>query len=108
VIEELAKDDPELKADVEIVQRAESVGISPDEPIVLAVQQAVEEVTGSPIPIGGVGSTSDMRYIVNDAGIPMCKFMFPTTESGTNEHESISDYMNTIRVYAVLMLNLLS
>jgi succinyl-diaminopimelate desuccinylase len=105
VIDRLMAEDPELKVDVEVANEAQSVAVSPDEPIVQAVLGAVHEVTGKDIPIGGVGSTTDMRWIVNNAGIPMCKFMFPTTESGTNEHESIQDYLDTIRVYSVLILN---
>jgi acetylornithine deacetylase/succinyl-diaminopimelate desuccinylase-like protein len=103
----LRAEDPELVVDVRVAKEAQSVAISPDEPIVRAVQSAVKKVIGHEIPIAGVGSTSDMRWIVNQAGIPMCKFMFPSTESGTNEFETVEDYMNTIRVYATLILDLL-
>lgn len=100
--------DPDLRVEISVRRTARAVEISADEPIVSHVQDAVREVIGHELPLGGVGSTSDMRWIVLDAGIPMCKFMFPSTESGTNEHESIADYMNTIRVYATLIANVLS
>lgn len=97
--------DPELRAEVRVVTEAESCGIAPDAPIVAAVQRAVVSVIGHEIPVAGVGSTSDMRWLVNVAGIPTCKFMFPSTETGTNEFETVEDYMNTIRVYAALILD---
>ncbi len=108
VLTDLMKEDPELRAELAVHRKGRAVEIAPTEPIVAAVQRAVKEVIGHELPLGGAGSTSDMRFIVLDAGIPMLKFMFPTRESGTNEYESIEDFMNTIRVYAVLIVNLLA
>lgn len=107
VVDALASEDAELRADVTVTRAEDSVETAADSEIVVATNAAVEEVTGKLLPLGGVGSTSDMRWLVNQAGIPMCKFMFPSTESGTNEFETVEDYLNTIRVYVVLMLNLL-
>lgn len=107
VVEALAAADPELKAEVQVVLLGEACEVPADAPIIEAVQGAIETVIGHRIPLGGAGSTSDMRFIVNDAGIPMCKFMFPSSETGTNEFETIEDFMNTIRVYALLMLRVL-
>jgi succinyl-diaminopimelate desuccinylase len=105
VVAALQRDDPELRADVSVVLLGEACEVASDEPIVLAIQQAIADTIGHELPLGGAGSTSDMRFLVNDAGIPMCKFMFPSSETGTNEFETIDDFMNTVRVYARLILS---
>jgi acetylornithine deacetylase/succinyl-diaminopimelate desuccinylase-like protein len=105
VVATLQSADPELRADVSVVLLGEACEVAPDEPIVLAIQEAIVATIGHELPLGGAGSTSDMRFLVNDAGIPMCKFMFPSSETGTNEYESIDDFMNTVRVYARLILS---
>jgi acetylornithine deacetylase/succinyl-diaminopimelate desuccinylase-like protein len=108
VLAKLMADDPELNVTAEVIRWTPESVISPDEPIVLAVQRAIKEVTGTDVPAGGVKSSSDARWLVNIAKIPTCKFMFPTVGSETNERESVADYLNTIRVYLVLILNLLN
>jgi acetylornithine deacetylase/succinyl-diaminopimelate desuccinylase-like protein len=107
VLDELMAADPELKVSVSVYRDADASVIDPTEPIVKAVQAAIKEVTGLDVPSGGVKSTSDSRWLINVAHIPTCKFMFPTVGSETNEREKVEDYLNTIRVYITLILNLL-
>lgn len=100
--------DPEFDAEVEVRLEAESSSISADEPIVKALQQAIREAAGVEMGVGGVGSTSDARWLRLKAGIPTAKFTFASTASGeANEFQDIEDYVKTIKVYAALMLNLL-
>jgi acetylornithine deacetylase/succinyl-diaminopimelate desuccinylase-like protein len=105
VLDDLMAGDPELKAELAVVLRGDPVEVDEGEHVVGAIQSAIRDVIGHDLPLGGVGSTSDMRFIVNNAHIPMCKFMFPTSETGTNENESIEDFLNTVKVYAMLILN---
>lgn len=99
--------DPSLRVTASVLREGPASAISPTEPIVIALQDAIREVTGQEMPIGGVSSISDARWLTLNAGIPTAKFEFQDSESGPNEHMSIEDYLNTIRVYAVLAINLL-
>ena len=108
VLEQLRVQDSELRVEAEVANEALPSAISPDEPIVTALLSAIKEVTGRDMPVGGVSSTSDARWLVLNAGIPTAKFEFQDSESGPNEHMSIEDYMNTVRVYAVVALDLLA
>ena len=107
VLDELRRNDPELRVEAVLAKEAHPSAISPDEPIVKALLRAIKEVTGQDMPVGGVSSTSDARWLVLDAGIPTAKFEFQDSESGPNEHMAIEDYLNTIRVYAIVALDLL-
>lgn len=107
VLDELRARDPELDVEVTVVRQAPALEVDPDEPIVGAMQRAIRTATERDLPLGGVGSTSDMLWMVNQLGISFCKFMFPTSETGTDEHESVADYLDTVRVNATLMLDLL-
>jgi succinyl-diaminopimelate desuccinylase len=108
VLDRLKAEDPELEVELEVLSSARPSEISPNEPIVRALQAAIKEATGRELPVGGVGSTSDARLLIHDLGIPTPKFMFPTVGSQTDEHESVEDYFNTIRVYMTLVLNVLA
>jgi succinyl-diaminopimelate desuccinylase len=108
VLDGLRRKDPLLRVEARLAHVAHASEIPADSPIVLALKQAIKEVTGRDMPVGGVSSTSDARWLVLNAGIPTAKFEFQDSESGPNEHMAIADYMNTIRTYAVLSLNLLA
>lgn len=107
-LQRLRAADPDLDVSVEELRRWPALEISPDEPIVRAMQAAIGDVIGRELPLGGIGSTSDLRWMVRDLGIPSCKFAFATSVTGVDEHESVEDLMNTVRVYANLMLDLVA
>lgn len=107
VLDGLRALDPDLKVEASLKRVAHASEISPDEPIVKALRSAIKQVTGLDMPVGGVSSTSDARWLVLKAGIPTAKFEFQDSESGPNEHMAIADYLNTIRTYAVVILDLL-
>lgn len=101
--------DPDFSAEVEVRLEAEPSSISAEEPIVQALQEAIREATGVEMGVGGVGSTSDARWLRLKAGVPTAKFTFASTVSGeANEYQDIEDYVKTVKVYATLILNLLS
>jgi acetylornithine deacetylase/succinyl-diaminopimelate desuccinylase-like protein len=107
VMDRLAREDPEFRAKMKVLLHGEACQVSADTPLVETLQGAIETVIGHRVPLGGAGSTSDMRFLVNDAGIPMVKFMFPSSETGTNEFETIEDFLNTWRVYALMLVRVL-
>ena len=107
VIDRLAREDPELKASLKVLLHGEACQVGADTPLVETLQGAIETVIGRRVPLGGAGSTSDMRFLVNDAGIPMVKFMFPSSETGTNEFETVEDFLNTWRVYSLMLVRVL-
>lgn len=108
VLDRLGAEDPTFRAEVSVHLEGSPSWISPDEPIVKAVQQAYREVMGRPIGVGGVMTTSDARFLRIDAGIPTAKFCLKSHDSGPNEHQSIEDYIHTVKIYCTLALNLLS
>lgn len=108
VLHELREADSDLRVEARMQHSALASEISVDEPIVHALLRAIREATGREVAVGGVSSTSDARWLVLDAGIPTAKFQFQDSESGANEHIAINDYLDTIKTYAVLIVNLLA
>jgi acetylornithine deacetylase/succinyl-diaminopimelate desuccinylase-like protein len=108
VIDTLAREDREFRATLKVLLHGEASQVPADTPLIETLQGAIETVIGRRVPLGGAGSTSDMRFLVNDAGIPMVKFMFPSSETGTNEFETVEDFLNTLRVYSLMLLRMLN
>lgn len=106
VLEALKKEDPEFHYDIELYNEANSSMTEPSALVVRTVQRAFQEVTGRELPVGGVKTTSDARWL-REAGIPTCKFSKISGRSGTNEFIEIDDYLTTIRVYLLVILYLL-
>ncbi len=112
VLEGLRAADPyEGGLDVRIrpVTVARPVFISPDEPFVGIMRAAVTEVTGQTPVAEGMVATSDSRWIVHDAGIPTVNFsMGNESAHRPNEYVLLDDYINTIKIYALVALMLLA
>lgn len=108
LIDDLKAEDATFRAEASVRIEGVPSWISPEEPIVKSVQQAYQEVMGEHLSVGGVMTTSDARFLRIDAGIPTAKFCLKSYDSGPNEHESIEDYLNTIKIYCALCFNLLS
>lgn len=86
-----------------VVARASS--ISPDEPVVKSLQACVQDVLGVYPKAEGMEATSDSRWILLDAGIPIVNYSLGN-ESGhsPNEYVTIDDYIRNIKVYALMAL----
>lgn len=86
-----------------VVARASS--ISPEEPVVKFLQACVGEVLGTRPSAQGMEATSDSRWILLDAGIPVANYSLGN-ESGhsPNEYVGIEDYIRNIKVYALMAL----
>ncbi|NLG78370.1 MAG: ArgE/DapE family deacylase [Firmicutes bacterium] len=86
-----------------VVARASS--ISPEEPVVKYLQACVQDVLGVYPKAEGMEATSDSRWILLDAGIPIVNYSLGN-ESGhsPNEYVAIEDYIRNIKVYALMAL----
>ncbi|WP_230312922.1 M20 family metallopeptidase [Nakamurella alba] len=59
----------DLTATLEVIDDRPVVDTAEDDPVVLALRRAHEEVTGAPPPFGGVPGTTDGTILTRDAGL---------------------------------------
>lgn len=77
--------------------------IREDEPLVRLLQQAHEEITGQPLPLGGSLAVADAPIFVNEAGIP-ATYYGTGSERGhaTPEYVSLAEVERLARVLLVV------
>jgi len=109
VLDSLRAEDPELEVEVEPILYGRALEQSLDEPIIKYTQAAIKEVMQlEKLPIAeGSDAASDTRWIVYDAGVPMCSFSDTHTGHTPNEYIKVETYMNTIKLISLLSLMLL-
>ena len=109
VLESFAARSPQVR--IETTQEREVAGatVPADSEIVRSLQKAAAKITGRKPTITGIPSTSDMRWFVNDLGIPMVMFGygFLMNHHAVNEHVAIDDLVNTAKAYALNILDML-
>lgn len=90
---------------VEPLTVARSSSILPEEPIVKYLQTCVQDVLGVYPVAEGMEATSDSRWILLDAGIPIANYSVGN-DSGhmPNEYAAIDDLIQNIKVYALMAL----
>ena len=78
------------------------------------MSQAIKEVTGRTLPVEGTQTTGDATHIFTKAKVPICKFIFNDVEGDilknrteADERQNIDRYIDTIKIYSTLMINLL-
>jgi succinyl-diaminopimelate desuccinylase len=109
VLAELQALDPPLgPVDIELTNLARPSYVEPDEPLVYYVARAVAEVTGAQPRAIGMPATSDSRWILLDAGIPIVNFSMGN-DSGhrPNEWCGIQDLIDNVKIYALASMLLL-
>jgi len=109
VLAELQALDPPLgPVDIELTNLARPSYVEPDEPLVHYVARAVAEVTGAQPRAIGMPATSDSRWILLDAGIPIVNFSMGN-DSGhrPNEWCGIQDLIDNVKIYALASMLLL-
>jgi succinyl-diaminopimelate desuccinylase len=100
---------PDLgQVDVELTNIARPSFINPEEPLVLYMRRAAAEVQGREVGARGMLATSDSRWILLDAGIPIVNFSMGN-DSGhrPNEWAGIDDLIANTKIYALITLLLL-
>ena len=70
ILEELARDDPDFKAEIEFIEDRPVVSMEKDEPIVLAAAQAYRDVTGRRERYNGVPGATDGTFLRALKNIP--------------------------------------
>ena len=101
--------DPAIgEVDVELTNLARPSFMQPDEPLVQYMSRAVAEVTGQEPLAQGMQATSDSRWILLDAGIPIVNFSMGN-DSGhrPNEWCGIQDLIDNVKIYALASMLLL-
>lgn len=109
VLDRLRAEDPQLDVEVEPILYGRPLEQSLDEPIIKYTQAAIKEVMELEKlpPAEGSEAASDTRWIVYDAGVPMCSFSDTHTGHTPDEHIKIETYINTIKLISLLTLMLL-
>jgi acetylornithine deacetylase/succinyl-diaminopimelate desuccinylase-like protein len=109
IVAEARAQDPTVgEVDVELTNLARPSFMQPDEPLVQYVSRAVTEVTGQEPLAQGMQATSDSRWILLDAGIPIVNFSMGN-DSGhrPNEWCGVEDLVDNVKIYALMCLLLL-
>jgi succinyl-diaminopimelate desuccinylase len=109
VLAEARARDPGIgDVDVELTNLARPSFMQPDEPLVRWMSRAVQEVTGVAPRPEGMEATSDSRWILLDAGVPIVNFSMGN-DSGhrPNEWCGIEDLIQNVKIYALMCLLLL-
>ncbi len=106
-IEKLKSEDPELRVNLRVLEKASPAYTREDEEIVKAVRDAIKKVTGREAIISGLTGFTDMRFFNQ---------VMPTILYGpgsmsqahvADEHVSVEDLVTGTKVYALAMLEFL-
>ena len=103
-IEEVCQSDPDLTVDVNTTLRIEPCVVEPENPLPQAFARAVRTVRHQPIKFSTTTGFTDLHFFVEDGGMPGVGYG-PHGEGahGIDERVSISDLVQTAKVYAVFM-----
>lgn len=106
-LDNLAQNDPELNAAVEMIRFTEPTEISETEKVVQIAKEATEYVTGMEPKIAGLPGATDARFL-NSAGIPTIVNFGPGSLDQchvANEHIEIDQVVAATKIYALTALN---
>lgn len=105
VIEELKREDKELKAKVEMFDCADSSEISPNAEIVKLAQKAVESITKRKPKLSGLSGAADARFLINRCGIPtiICGPGSLKQAHVANEYTTVEQVVDASMIYAFIM-----
>lgn len=110
IVARAAKADQEFEAEVKAPMTWKPMEIAEDEPIVVALRQQTEVVTGEDPGLEGWPATCDANILVNDAGIPTCIFgpgdLFGQAHK-PDESIEIEELVRGAEIYALTILDLL-
>ncbi len=100
ILKELAISDPDFSFTIHRTRLYESAEIDPSLPQVSLLCREVEEVTGKKAEIWGTPYSTDVRNLINDAGIPAVTFGPGEINQAHTFNESIAvdDLLNAVRV----------
>ena len=102
VLDDLMAKDNLLKAKARILTCEDPVEVSPTEPIVTILNEAIESAMGRKAKIGGMIGTNDSRFLIRK-GIPsvICGPGITTQSHGIDEYVEIKSVQNAAGIYAL-------
>jgi len=108
VVEGLRKRDERYKLTCELLNERGPFEISPDEPVVVTIRKAAQQVTGTPPSLGGKDSCTDADCLVK-SGIPTALFGpgIDETSHTADEYAEIDRIVEATKVYALTAFDLL-
>jgi succinyl-diaminopimelate desuccinylase len=109
ILENLEKQNPNLKTHLEVILSRRGSVISENESIVKIAKESVEEVLGRPVQTSGCPATSDMETFVNEAKIPTI-LLGPGRLAETHmvdEFIEVDQVMKAIKIYSLIILKAL-
>ena len=110
VLQELAREDPEFRADIEFIEDRPVVGISRDEPIARVSAEAFRDITGREPTWNGVPGATDGTFLSAWKGIP-CLVNGPGPRHiphQVDEYVEVSELVEAARIYALSAMRYLS
>ncbi len=101
-LDDLMAKDNFLKAKARILTREDPVEVSPTEPIVTILNEAIESALGRKAGIGGMIGTNDSRFLIRQ-GIPsvICGPGITTQSHGIDEYVEVESVRNAAKIYAL-------
>ena len=109
IVAELKSREPDLEIEApRLINLARPSATDPTEPIVSYLQASVREVRGETPRFHYGRHTSDVRWLLLDAGIPVAGYSCGN-DSGhmANEYVDLEDYIQNVKIYTLLCLLLL-
>jgi acetylornithine deacetylase/succinyl-diaminopimelate desuccinylase family protein len=108
-LDTLRRADPKLVVDAQVVSYVRPSELSPSEPIVAYTQLAAEKVIGIRPKATGIAASTDMRWAIYDAGIPMiCYSCGSPAWHIPDEYAILDDYINTIKILSLATMMVLT
>jgi len=110
VLQELAREDAEFRADIEFIEDRPVVGISRDEPIARVSAEAFRDITGREPTWNGVPGATDGTFLSAWKGIP-CLVNGPGPRHiphQVDEYVEVSELVEAARIYALSAMRYLS
>lgn len=110
IYENLAKDDPEFRATLEIIEERPWTETPKDAPVTKAVYRAVQEVTGKEPVWQGVPGATDGTFLHAMKGIPVIVIGAGNTyiPHHTDEYVDIPELIETAKIYALTSMYFLN
>ncbi|MCK4225739.1 M20 family metallopeptidase [candidate division WOR-3 bacterium] len=109
VIDELKREDKDLKAELKMFDYADSSEISPEEEIVKIAEKAVLAITKRKPKLSGLVAATDARFLINQCGIPtiICGPGSLKQAHVANEYTTMEQVVDASMLYAFIIAEFL-
>jgi acetylornithine deacetylase/succinyl-diaminopimelate desuccinylase family protein len=110
LLDRLARDDPEFRAEMTVPIKALPMEVAPDLPVVLALRDATRRVVGKDPGVSGWSATCDASILAQEAGTPTVIFgpgSIAQAAHRPDESVSVEDLIACADIYALAILDLL-